>query len=60
VKLGPLHKVRVFESMVLRRIFGHKVQKAAEGRRKLNNYELHNLYTLLNIIRMTKTSRSRI
>jgi hypothetical protein len=37
--------VRVFENRVLRRIFAPKWDEVTEGRRKLNNEELHNLYS---------------
>jgi hypothetical protein len=40
------HKLRVFESVVLRRIFGLKRGEVTEGWRKLHNAELHNLYSL--------------
>jgi len=34
----------MFESWMLRRIFGTKREEMAGGRRKLHNEELHNLY----------------
>jgi hypothetical protein len=39
-----LHKLRVFENRVLRRIFGPKRDGVTGGWRKLHNEELHNLY----------------
>jgi hypothetical protein len=39
------HKLRVFESRVLRRIFGPMRDGVAGGWRKLHNEELHNLYS---------------
>jgi hypothetical protein len=39
------HKLRVFENMVLRRIFGPKRDGLTGGWRKLHNEELHNLYS---------------
>jgi hypothetical protein len=45
------HRLRVFENKMLRRIFGL--------RRKLHNEELHNLYSLPNIIRLIKSRRMR-
>jgi hypothetical protein len=39
---------------VLRRIFGPKSDELAEGCRNLHNEELHNLFTLLGIIRQIK------
>jgi hypothetical protein len=47
------HKLRVFESMVLR-IFGPKRDGATGGWRKLQNKELHNLYTSPSKIKIIK------
>jgi hypothetical protein len=47
-----LYTMRVFENRVLRRIFGPKRDEVGGGWRKLHNGELHNLYSLPNIIRM--------
>jgi hypothetical protein len=44
---------------VLRRIFGPKRDEVVGGWRKLPNEELHNLYSLPNIIRMIKSRRMR-
>jgi hypothetical protein len=44
---------------VLRRIFGPKRDEVMEGRRKLHNEELHNLYSSTCIIRMIKSRRMR-
>jgi hypothetical protein len=49
--------MRVFENRVLRRIFGPKREKVTGDWMKLRNEELHNLYSLPNIIRMTKERR---
>jgi hypothetical protein len=49
----------VFENRVLRRIFGSKRDEVTEGRRKLHNEGLHNLYALPDIIRMIKSRRIR-
>jgi hypothetical protein len=48
------HKLRVFENMMLRRIFGPKREEVVGGWRILNNLlkELHNLYSSQNIIRL--------
>jgi hypothetical protein len=54
-----VHRLRVFENRVLRRIFGPKREDVAEGRRKLHNEELHNLYTPLDIIRVTRPKSMR-
>jgi hypothetical protein len=39
------HRLRVFESRVLRRIFGPKRDEVTEGCRKLHNEDLHKLYS---------------
>jgi hypothetical protein len=44
---------------VLRRIFGPKRDEVTEGRRKLHNEELHNLYSSPSIIRMIKSRMMR-
>jgi uncharacterized membrane protein len=46
------HRVRVFEKVVLRRIFGPKRDEVTGDWRKLHNEELHNLYISANVIRM--------
>jgi hypothetical protein len=50
------HRLRVFESRVLRRIFEPKREG---GWRKLNSEELHNLYASSRIIRAIKSRRMR-
>jgi hypothetical protein len=54
-----LHKLRVFENRVLRRIFGPKRDGVMGGWRKLHNEELHNLYSSPSIIRIIKSRRMR-
>jgi hypothetical protein len=49
----------VFENRVLRRIFGPKRDEVTGEWRKLHNEELHNLYSLPNIIRMIMSRRMR-
>jgi hypothetical protein len=49
------HRLRVFENRVLGRIFGAKRDEMFGSWRKLNNEELHNLYSSPNIIRMTNS-----
>jgi hypothetical protein len=49
----------VFETRVLRRIFGPKKDDVIGGWRKLSSRELHNFYCLPSIIRMTKSRRMR-
>jgi hypothetical protein len=51
--------VRVFENRVLRRIFGPKRDEVSGEWRKLNNKELHDLYSSPSIIRITKSRRIR-
>jgi hypothetical protein len=51
--------LRVFENTVLRRKFGPKRDEVMEDWRKLHNEELHNLYSLPNMIRMVKLRRMR-
>jgi hypothetical protein len=45
------HRLRVFENRVLRRISGSKRDEVTGERRKLQNGELHNLYSSPDIIR---------
>jgi hypothetical protein len=49
----------VFKNRVLRRIFGPKRDGVTGRWRKLRNEELHNLYSLPSIIRITKSRRMR-
>jgi hypothetical protein len=49
----------VFESVVLKRIFGLKRDEVLGGWRKLCNEDLHNLYSLPSISRMIKSRRMR-
>jgi hypothetical protein len=46
--------LRLLENRVLRRIFGPKSDEVPGGWRKLNNDELHNFYSSLNIVMMIK------
>jgi len=48
----PTRKLRVFESMVLRRIFGPRRDEVTGEWRRLHNEELNDLYTSLNIVRV--------
>jgi hypothetical protein len=55
-----VNRLRVFEDMVLRILFGPKRDEATGGWAKLHNEELHNLYTSPSIIRMIKSRRMRM
>jgi hypothetical protein len=52
-------KVRVFENMVLRRIFGPRRDEVMGDWRRLHNKELNNLYSSPNIVRVIKSRRMR-
>jgi hypothetical protein len=56
---GEEHRLRVFESRVLRRIFGPEMDEVTGGWRKLHNEELHGLYSSPSIIRVIKSRRMR-
>jgi hypothetical protein len=53
------YRLGVFENRVLRRIFGLKRDEVTGEWRKLLNKELHDLYSLPNIIRIIKSRRMR-
>jgi hypothetical protein len=50
----------VFESRVLRRIFGPERGEVIGGWGRWCNEELHDLYSLPNIIRMIKSRKMRL
>jgi len=52
-------RLRVFESSVLRRIFGPKRDEVTGEWRKLHNEELNDLYCSPNIVRVIKSRRMR-
>jgi hypothetical protein len=54
------HRLRVFESRVLRRIYGPKRDDMAGGCRKVHNEKLFNLYSLPSIIRMNRSRMMRL
>jgi hypothetical protein len=54
-----VYRLRVFESRVLRRIFGPNRDEVTGEWRKLHNEELHSLYSSPDIIRQVKSRRMR-
>ena len=52
-------KLRVFENMVLRRIFGPRRDEVTGDWRRLHNKELNDLYSSPNIVRVIKSRRMR-
>jgi len=52
-------KLRVFEDMVLRRIFGPEKDEVTGECRRLHNEELSDLYSSPNIVRVIKSRRMR-
>jgi hypothetical protein len=57
--LGVRGWLRVFENRMLRRVFGPKRDEVTGEWRKLHNKELHDLYSLPNIVRVVKSRRMR-
>ena len=47
-------KLRVFENMVLRRIFGHRRDEVTGEWRRLHNEELNDLYSSPNVMQVIK------
>ena len=57
--LSEGRRLRVFQNRVLRRIFRDKRAEVTGKWRKLHNDELNDLYSLPNVIRVTKSRRMR-
>ena len=57
--LREKRRLRVFENMVLRRVFGPKRDEVTGEWRRLHNKELRDLYSLPNIVRVVKSRRMR-
>ena len=54
-----IRKLRVFENMVLRRIFGPRRDEVKGEWRRLHNEELNGMYSSPNIVRVIKSRRMR-
>ena len=59
MKLWEERRLRVFENLVLRRIFGPRRDEVTEEWRRLHNEELNDLYTSPNIVRVIKSRKMR-
>ena len=59
-KLGEERKLRVFENRALRKIFGHKRDDVTGEWRRLQNEQLHDLYSSPDIIRVIISRSTRL
>ena len=57
--LREKRKLKVYENMVLRRIFGPRRDEITGERRRLHKEELNDLYSSPNIVRVLKSRRIR-
>jgi len=53
-------KLRVFENMVLRRIFGSRREEIKEEWRRLHNEEINDLYSSPNIVQGDKIEKNEM
>jgi hypothetical protein len=58
ITLREERRLRLFENRILRRLFEPKRDENGEWRR-LQNEEIHSLYSSINIAKMTKSRRLR-
>jgi hypothetical protein len=59
LSLREAYRLKVFESRVLRRIYGLKRDEVTIGWRKLQNEELHDFYSSSSYIRLIKSRMMR-
>jgi len=57
--MSKQRKLRVFENIVLRRIFGPRRDEVKGEWRRLRNEELNDMYSSPNIVRVIKSRRMR-